>query len=60
MHAYLYDISAGCPTVHVLIILRDLNAVDNTFELTKIAVRGGDLSSLNVQLPHSQCQAKLM
>ncbi len=56
--AYLYDISACGAAVHVLVIVRYLNAVDDSLELTEVAVRRNDLPSLNIQLPYSQRQAK--
>ena len=56
--SYLYDISAGGSAVHVLVIVGDLDAVDDAFELTKVAVCGSDLPSLNIQLPYSQRKAK--
>ena len=59
-HMYLYDIATGGSTVHVLVILWDLNTVYDAFELTEVAVCRGDLSGLNIQLPHSQRQAKMM
>ena len=53
---YLYDVTTSSAAVHVLVVLRDLNTVDDPFELAKVAVCGRDLSRLHVQLPHSQCQ----
>lgn len=57
---YLYDITTGGATVHVLIILWDLYTVDDTLELTKVAICWHDFSSLNIQFPHSQRQAKVV
>ena len=45
---YLDDITAGGTTVHVLVVLRHLDAVDDAFELAKVAVSGRDLTSLYI------------
>lgn len=54
---YLYDIATSGTTVHVLVIFWHLNAIDNAFQLSKVAVGGCDLSCLNTELPHSESQA---
>lgn len=55
LHAcYLQYIPTGGPTVHVLVVMRDFDTVDDPLELAQVAVSGYNLTSGWIELPHTQ------
>ena len=58
LHPHLQHISTGGATVHVLVILRDLDTLDNALQLAQVAVCRYNLACVRVQLPHTKCQAE--
>ena len=46
--ANLENIATGGPAIHELVILRDLDILDHTLQLPKIALRRDDLTYLRI------------